>query len=72
MSLNMKITNEFTQQKIWISRCDVHEREHAPKAPCAFGAQYAECIRHFQYTLRVYSRANERNEIQQECMNLDQ
>ena len=65
MPPNMKSTNEFTQRKIWISGCDVHAREHAPKAPCASWVKYTECITYFQYTPSIYSRANQRtrNEI---------
>ena len=54
MPLNMKNINNFTQWKKWISRCNVHARDHAPKAPRAVLAQYAECSGHFQYTPRIY------------------
>ena len=54
MPLKMKNINSFTQWKKWISRRDDHARDHAPKAPRAVWAQYAECSGHFQYTLRIY------------------
>ena len=63
MSLGMKSINEFTQQKISISRCDVHTCEHAPKEPCAVRAQYAECIRHFQYTTHLYTSQSENKKL---------
>ena len=52
MVLNMKNVNNFTQCDR--SRCDVHVRDHTPKAPRAVWAQYVECIGHFQYTPRIY------------------
>ena len=62
MPINMRSINEFTQQNIWISRCDGYMCKHAPKAPCAVWAQYTECTRHFQYTPRIYSQANQRTQ----------
>ena len=49
MPLNMTNTNN-----IWINRCDVHVRNHAPKAFRPLWAQYLECSGHFQYTPRIY------------------
>ena len=68
----MKNINNFTQWKKWISRCDVHARDHAPKAPRAVWAQYAECSGHF-HTLRVFTKESIREqEIKLECMNENQ
>ena len=63
----MKNINNFTQWKIWISRCDVHTHDHAPKAPRAVWAQYAECSGHFQYTFT--KEPIREQEIKLECMN---
>ena len=60
MPVNMKNINNFTQWKKWISWCDVRARDYAPKAHRAVLAQYAECSGHFQYTPRIYWRANQR------------
>ena len=46
----------YPVKKKWMSQCIVH----APKAAGAVLVQYAECIRHFQYTLCIYSWANQR------------
>ena len=54
MPLNMKNINNFTQWKKWISQCDVHARDHAPKAPRSVWAHYAKYSGHFQYTTRIY------------------
>ena len=54
MLLSIKKINNFTQWKKWIGRCDVRAPDHAPKAPRAVLAQYAECSGHFQYTRRIY------------------
>ena len=49
----MKNINNFTQWKN--GSVDVtFTRDHAPIAPRAVWAQYAECIGHFQYTPRIY------------------
>ena len=53
MSLNMKNMN-FTQWEKWISRCDVHADDHAPKAPHTVWVQFGECSGHFQYTPCIY------------------
>ena len=55
MPLNIKNINNFTQWKKWISRCDVRARDHAPKAPRAVLAQYAECSGIFN-TLHVFTK----------------
>ena len=55
MPLNMKNMSNFTEwKKKWIFWCDIHMRDHAPNAPRAVWAQYAECSEHFQYTLCIY------------------
>ena len=61
MFLNMKKSNKFTQQKIWISWCDIHMREQAPKAPCTVRAQYAECRLDIFNTLRVFTHNQSEN-----------
>ena len=45
MPLNMKNINNFTQCKKQISRCDVHARDHTPKAPRAVWVQYSDKLR---------------------------
>ena len=52
----MKNINNFTQWKKWISRCGVRAHDHAPKAPRAVLAQYAECSGHIFNTLRVFTK----------------
>ena len=52
--------------KNWID----HMLDHAPKAPCAVGAQYMECIIHFN-TLCIFTKEPIREwEIKLECMNV--
>ena len=53
MTLNLKNINNFTQWEKWIGRCDVHVRNHAPKAPRTVWAQYAVDIFN---TLRVFTK----------------
>ena len=72
----MKNINNFTQWKKWISGCDVHERDQAPKAPRAVWAQSWRSTRSavdIFNTLRVFSKEPIREqEIELECMNSDQ
>ena len=69
ISLNMKDIREFTQQKIWISQCNIHAREHAPKAPCAVWAQSCSALDIFN-ALHVFAHEPIREqEIKWESMN---
>ena len=65
----MKNINNSTQWKKWISRCDVHARDHAPKAPRAAGHSTRSAVDIFN-TLRVFTKEPIREqEIKLECMN---
>ena len=65
MLLNMQNINNLNQVKKWISWCDDHMRDHATKALHAVWAQYTECSGQFQYTPRIYLKANQstRNQV---------
>ena len=59
MSINMKGIDKFTQGKIWISRCDIHTREHLgasthPKHHAMSGPSTRSAVDIFN-TLRVFT-----------------
>ena len=74
MSLNMNNVNNFTQWKIWISWCDAHARNHAPKAPPAVWAHSGRSTRSavdIFNTLHIFTKQPIREqEIKLECINL--
>ena len=67
MPLNLKNINNFTQWKKWISLCDVHRDDHAPKAVWAQSRSstrsavdiFKELIREQEITLECWMWFNE-------------
>ena len=63
----MKNIYNFTQWEKWISRCDVHARDRAPKAQSGCNTRSAVDIFN---TLRVFTKEPiKEQEIKLECMN---
>ena len=65
----MKNINNLTQWEKWISWCDVHACNHAPKALRAVWAQYQSAVDIFN-TLHIFTKEPIRvQEIKLEFMN---
>ena len=74
MPQNMKNINNSTQRRKWISRCDVHARDHAPKAPWAASGCSTRSAVSWQWTFSIHSAYDikepiREQEIKLECMN---